>query len=170
MLLVVQPTKATYRLMHSEGAIHDILGRYNQSAATYHAHVQLHNQSGIGCFLPPPTAVNQPPDHLVEVDFSDLFTGPGYPIPQIEMRATSLDQLDLVIKHVTRRLTGGEVWPVSRFQNGQMVQTILTEPAAVQLYDICTHAIIPATAALQLSLVEEMATPPQKPSYFTSHW
>ena len=110
------------------------------------------------------------PEPLVEVDFSDLFTGPGYHIPQTEMRATSLDQLDLVMKHVTRRLTGGEVWKVGRFQNGQMVQTILTDPAAVQLYDVNTHAIIPATAALQLSLVEAMATSSQKPSYFVSHW
>merc|ERR1711865_624676 len=70
-------------------------------------------------------------DHMVEVDFSDLFTGPGYQIPQTEMRATSLNQLDLVMKHVTRRLTGGEVWQVSRFENGQMVQKDLTEPAAV---------------------------------------
>ena len=163
------PATATYRSMHSEGAIHDILGRYHQSAATYHAHVQLHNQSDVGCFMPPPP-VDQLPEHLVEVDFSDLFTGPGYHIPQTEMRATSLDQLDLVMKHVTRRLTEGEVWKVGRFQNGQMVQTILTEPAAVQLYDVCTHAIIPATAALQLSLVEAMATSSQKPSYFVSHW
>merc|ERR1740117_1351564 len=117
-----------------------------------------------------PKAEPEPPEHLVEVDFSDLFTGPGYHIPQTEMRATSLDQLDLVMKHVTRRLTGGEVWKVSRFQNGQMVQQDLTEPAAVQLYDVNTHVIIPATAALQLSLVEAMATSPQKPSYFVSHW
>merc|ERR1740117_933935 len=117
-----------------------------------------------------PKAEPEPPEHLVEVDFSDLFTGPGYHIPQTEMRATSLDQLDLVMKHVTRRLTGGEVWKVSRFQNGQMVQQDLTEPAAVQLYDVNTHAIIPATAALQLSLIEAMATSPQKPSYFVSHW
>ena len=155
--------------MHSAGAIHDILGRYHKSAATYHAHVQLHNHSDVGCFLPPPAAVDQPPD-LVEVGFSDLFTGPGYPIHLTEMRAISLDQLEIVRAHVTRRLTGGEVWPVNRFQNGQMVQTFLTEPAAVQLYDVCTHAIIPATAALQLSLVEAMATSPQQPSYFVSHW
>ena len=101
------------------------------------------------------------------MDFSDLFTGSGYHIPQTEMRATSLDQLNLVMKHVTRRLTGGEVWKQGPVW---MVQTNLTEPAAVQLYDVCTHAIVPATVALQLSLVEAMATSPQKPSYFVSHW
>ena len=117
-----------------------------------------------------PKAEPEPPDHQVEVDFSDLFTGPGYPIPQTEMRAIYLDQLEIVRAHVAKRLTGGEVWPVNRFQNGQMVQTFLTEQAAVQLYDVCTHVIVPATAALQLSLVEAMATSPQKPSYFVSHW
>ena len=30
-----------------------------------------------------------------------------------------------------------------------MVQTILIEPAAIQLYDISTHAIVPATAVSQ---------------------
>ena len=102
--------------------------------------------------------------------FSDLFTGPGYPIPQTEMRSISLHQLNLVMKHVTRRLTGGQVWQVSRFENGEMMQRILTDPAAAQLYDVCTHTIVPATAALQLSLVEAMATSLQKPSYFVSHW
>ena len=162
-------TTAAYRSMHSAGAIHDILGRYHQSAATYHAHVQLHNQSDVGCFMPPPP-VDRPPEHLVEVDFSDLFTGPGYHIPQTEMRATSLDQLDLVRAHVTRRLKEGEVWKVGRFENGQMVTKDLTDPAAVQLYDVNTHVIVTATAALQLSLIEAMATCPQKPSYFVSHW
>ena len=107
---------------------------------------------------------------MVEVDFSDLFTGPGYQIPQTEMRATSLNQLNRVMKHVTRRLTGGEVWKVGRFENGQMVTKDLTDPAAVQLYDVNTHVIVTATAALQLSLIEAMATSPQKPSYFVSHW
>ena len=104
------------------------------------------------------------------VDFSDLFTGPGYHIPQTEMRSISLDQLDLVMKHVTRRLKEGEVWKVGRFENGQMVTKDLTDPAAVQLYDVNTHVIVTATAALQLSLIEAMATSPQKPSYFVSHW
>ena len=102
--------------------------------------------------------------------FRELLTGTGCPIPQTEMRAISLDQLNLVMKHVTRRLKEGEVWQVSRFENGKMAQKDLTDPAVVQLYDICTHVIVPATAALQLSLVEAMATSSQKPSYFVSHW
>ena len=102
--------------------------------------------------------------------FSDLFTGPGYHIPQTEMRAISLDQLNLVMEHVTRRLTEGEVWQVCRFENGEMVRKGLTDPAAAQLYDVATHVIVPATATVQLSLVEAMATSPQKPLYFVSHW
>ena len=120
-----------------------------------------------------------PVDPLVEADFStcpfcDLFTGPSYPIPLTEMCAISLDQLNLVIKHATKskRLIGGKGWNASGFQNGQMMQTILTVPEAVQLYDVCAHvhAIIPATGAVQVSLVEAMATSAKKTSYFTSHW
>ena len=104
------------------------------------------------------------------VDFSDLFTGHGFPIPQTEMRAISLKQLDLVMSHVTRRLTGGEVWNVTRFQNGQMVAKDLIDPSAAQLYDVSSNVIVLATEALQLSLVEAMASSPQKPDFFVSHW
>ena len=104
-----------------------------------------------------------------DVDFTDLFTGPGCRIPLTEERAISLDQLDLVMAHVTRRLTGGETWKATRFENGKMVEKGLTDPAAAQLYDVSTHAIVPSTAALELSLVEAMATTPQIPHFFISH-
>ena len=104
-----------------------------------------------------------------DVDFTDLFTGPGCRIPLTEERAISLDQLDLVMAHVTRRLTGGETWKATRFENGKMVEKDLTDPAAAQLYDVSTHAIVPSTAALELSLVEAMATTPQVPHFFISH-
>ena len=109
-------------------------------------------------------------EQVPDVDFTDLFTGSGCRISLTEERAISTDQLDLVMAHVTRRLTGGETWKARRFENGQMVTKDLTDPAAVQLYDVNTHVIVTATAALQLSLIEAMATSPQKPSYFVSHW
>ena len=105
-----------------------------------------------------------------DVDFTDLFTGPGCRIPLTEERAISTDQLDLVMAHVTRRLTGGETWKARRFENGQMIEKDLTDPAAAQLYDVSTHVIVPSTSALQLSLVEAMATTPQQiPHFFVSH-
>ena len=113
------------------------------------------------------TPADQPSDL-----FGDLFTGPGCPIPDSALRAISLDQLDLVLAHVIKRLAGGEVWEVSRFKDGQMTPEDLTNPATAQLYDVSTHVIVPSTAFQQLSLVEAMAkTPqPQRPDYFVSHW
>ena len=104
--------------------------------------------------------------------FHDLFSGPGCSIPDSALRAISLDQLDLVLAHVIRRLAGGEVWKVSRFKDGQMSPEVLTDPANAQLYDVSTHVIVPSTAIQQLSLVEAMARTPQpkQPDYFVSHW
>ena len=117
--------------------------------------------------LPAPAEAEHP--QYPQTDFSDLFTGPGCSIPQTELRAISLDQLNLVEAHVERRLTGGP-WKVKRFESGQMVEKDLTDPAAAQLYDIATHVIVPATAALQLSLVEAMSTAHQQGDFFVSHW
>ena len=116
--------------------------------------------------MPAPAEAEHPQDP--QIDFSDLFTGPGCPIPRTELRAISLHQLDLVEAHVTRRLTGGEVWKVTRFESGPMEKD-LTDPAKAQLYDVATHVIVPATAALQLSLVEAMSTTEQQGLFFASH-
>ena len=52
-------------------------------------------------------------------NFADLLTGPGCEIPQTELRAIALDQLELVGKHIDRRLThDNEVWQVSRKKEG----------------------------------------------------
>jgi hypothetical protein len=117
--------------------------------------------------MPAPAEAEHPQDP--QIDFSDLFTGPGCPIPRTELRAISLHQLNLVEAHVTRRLTGGEVWKAKRFESGQMVEKDLTDPAKAQLYDVATHVIVAATAELQLSLVEAMSTTEQQGLFFTSH-
>ena len=61
------------------------------------------------------------------------------------------------------------MWKAKRFESGQMVEKDLTDPAKAQLYDVATHVIVPATAELQLSLVEAMSTTEQLGLFFASH-
>ena len=107
--------------------------------------------------------------------FADLFSGPGCYIPATEKRAISLDQLGLIMEHITRRLTEkGEVWTVYRKEEGVVPDKFypmeLTDPLKVQLYDCDKKVINPATKQQQLSLVEAMSEHEQPPDYFTSHW
>ena len=138
-------------------------------AKMYAFRVQAVNDFGDGDFSKGTDPLSPVDPQDPQIDFSDLFTGPGCPIPRTELRAISLHQLNLVEAHVTRRLTGGEVWKVKRFESGQMVEKDLTDPAKAQLYDVATHVIVAATAELQLSLVEAMSTTEQQGLFFTSH-
>ena len=84
---------------------------------------------------------------------------------------------------------GVQVWGVSRpGEGGQWREVELTDPAEVNLYDLdkwvirchCQpaqhltshgmHVPRPATEARQCSLVEVLASGPQSPDYFVSHW
>ena len=108
---------------------------------------------------------------LIDPLFADLLTGLGCSIPATEKRAISLDQLSLVMEHITRRLTENkEIWQVDRYENGVKSQVDLTDPKAVNLYDACAKVIKPATEKQKTSLVEAMSTGDQIPDYFTSHW
>jgi hypothetical protein len=109
---------------------------------------------------------------LVDPLFADLLTGLGCSIPATEKRAISLDQLSLVMKHITRRLTENkEIWQVDHYdKNGVKSQVDLTDPKAVNLYHACAKVIKPATHKQQLSLVEAMSAGDQIPDFFTSHW
>ena len=111
-------------------------------------------------------AAAEGPDPL----FADLLTCPGCPIPRTELRSISLDQLGLVVEHIDRRLTGGEVWRVDRYDNGVKSQVDLTDPQLVTLYDTCARVIKPVSEKQQLSLVEAMGAGPVSPDYFVSHW
>ena len=44
-------------------------------------------------------------EQVTDVDFMVLFTGYGFRIALTECRAISIDQLDLILAHTTRRLT-----------------------------------------------------------------
>ena len=108
---------------------------------------------------------------LADPLFADLLTGLGCLIPATEKRAISLDQLSLVMEHITRRLTENkEIWQVDHYENGVKSQVDLTDPKAVNLYHACAKVIKPATHKQQLSLVEAMSAGDQIPDFFTSHW
>lgn len=92
--------------------------------------------------------------------FDDLSKG-GCVISKTEARAITLLQLRQVFKHIERRCVT-EQW-VDRLGN-------LLTPDKVTLYDTATHVIKPATLTRQCSLVELMATGPQRPAWFVSHW
>ena len=97
--------------------------------------------------------------------FADLLTGLGCSIPATEKRAISLDQLSLVMEHITRRLTENkEIWQVDRYdKNGVKSQVDLKDPKAVNLYHACAKVIKPATEKQKTSLVEAMSAGDQIP-------
>ena len=75
---------------------------------------------------PAPSLADDSPSGLPWL-FADLLTGPGCEISKTELRAIALDQLELVGKHIDRRLTDdNEVWQVSRYDNGACSQVNLT--------------------------------------------
>ena len=99
----------------------------------------------------------------------------------------------MCVRDTTRWWLWCQVWAVSRpGEGGQWLEVELTDPAKVNLYDLDTwvirscaplllaaaarrshlHACAtrPATKGRQCSLVEVMATGPQPPDYFVSHW
>ena len=126
-----------------------------------------------------PTVENVPPSSL-DIHFDDLVQKAitadgelvlikGCSIPETEKRAISLEQLDRITSHFTRRLAGGEEWKVNA-QEKKLIETLLTDPAQATLYDVCQHVMYPATEPRKLSLVEVMSEGEQPPDFFVSHW
>lgn len=105
------------------------------------------------------------------VDFSDL-AGPNgnVCIPDTAKRAITLDQLTVLVRHTRRRIEGGETWPVKRYVSGAMIDSIVSDPKEVNLYDLDRFVVRPATKPYQCAMVELMAEGEQPPDYFVSHF
>lgn len=95
-------------------------------------------------------------------DFSDLTQGhAGCTIAQTEYRAILFRQLRDVCRHLTRRC------PLEKWRNFH--KQVLT-PSTVTLYDLARYVIRPCTHRRKCSYVELVATHPQRPRWFVSHW
>mmetsp|Transcript_15830 Transcript_15830/g.23806 ORF Transcript_15830/g.23806 Transcript_15830/m.23806 type:complete len:601 (+) Transcript_15830:169-1971(+) len=86
-------------------------------------------------------------------------------IPQPELRGITLAQLRNVRREIDLRCKVEE-W--TREYGGS--ETIYLRPEEVNLYDLNAHLIIPQTQADQCSYVELIASGPQPPDWFVSHW
>jgi len=108
--------------------------------------------------------------------FGDLVQpGGAVDVPKTEERAISLRQLKAVVKHSQRRCEA-EGWIGKRFSGGRMHYELIA-PQAVNLYDVATHVILPATYGHMLpdgqtkpSYVQLVADRAQPPDYFASHF
>ena len=95
-------------------------------------------------------------------DFADLKQGTkGCTIPQTELRAITMRQLHDVYRHLSRRC-GYEKWRNFHKQ--------LLTPKTVTLYDLTRYVIRPCTFKRQCAYVELVASHPQAPRWFVSHW
>ena len=102
-----------------------------------------------------------------KTDWSDLMpAGAGFRIAETAERGLQLEQLDAVFAHLQRRVQS-ELW-MARPPGGQATPVVL--PEAVTLYTCATYVILPATVREKTSLVELVATGPQLPRWFVSHW
>ena len=95
-------------------------------------------------------------------------------IPDAALRAISLRQLRAVGKHACTRCDA-EGWLGLRFDGGKHYQRL--KPADINLYDVATHVILPAThghflckSKIRPSFVELVAKGKQRPHYFVSHF
>ena len=111
-----------------------------------------------------------------KADFSDLTTG-HFAIAEPAERGVLLPQLQRFAAHVERRMekeqwrsahTGHPMAPPKDFKPKSLKHAL-----AITMYDAAKMVILPATflsMAVQCSLVELMATGPQLPRWFVSHW
>ena len=92
--------------------------------------------------------------------FADLRPN-GCTIAKTELRAITLMQLHDVYAHIERRCEA-EGWCNHKGK--------LLRPEEVTLYDATRYVIKPATAHRRCSYVELVASGPQRPAWFVSHW
>ena len=85
----------------------------------------------------------------------------GCSIPEVELRGISIKQLKAVYAEIEARCVV-EGW---MSYDGQLLT-----PEKCNLYDIKDRIIIKRTESKQCSYVELIATGPQKPTRFVSHW
>ena len=102
-----------------------------------------------------------------KTDWSDLVpAGAGFRIVETAERGLQLEQLEAVFAHLQRRVQS-ELW-MTRPPGGKA--TPIELPEEVTLYTCATYVILPATVREKTSLVELVATGPQLPRWFVSHW
>jgi len=85
----------------------------------------------------------------------------GYNIPDVKLRGISIQQLKVVYTEIVKRCKQ-EGWTNKDRK--------LLIPETVCLYDIRDRIIMEHTRSMQCSYVELVATGPQKPTWFVSHW
>lgn len=117
----------------------------------------------------------KPPPSGVSIFKELVRSGGPIDIPDAAHRAISLGQLKVTLVHAQTRCEN-EQWLGKRFPDGKMRVEKL-EPKAINLYDIATHIILPATHGHRLpdgttkpAFVELLADGPQRPDYFVSHY
>lgn len=96
------------------------------------------------------------------IDFEEYYIGlPGYSIPEVENRGISVKQLKQVYREIEDRCI------VENWENYEKKQ--LT-PEEVTLYDIKDTIILSRSKDKKCSYVERIASGPQRPTKFMSHW
>ena len=90
----------------------------------------------------------------------------GCQIREPSERAIRLEQMRPVLSHVKRRATN-EGWVSIDEPSGEHRPV---EWSKVCMYDVLAYVVKPATRPRRCALVELMASGPQKPHWFTSHW
>jgi len=105
------------------------------------------------------------------VDWTDLINqteNGNFVILDTANRAITLDQLDLVVIHMKRRVASEHMWVVKKYPGP--TEHLIQSPEEVNLYHVNAKIILPSTAEQNTSLVELMSDEEQPPDYFTSHY
>jgi hypothetical protein len=91
--------------------------------------------------------------------------GGGCTIPETALRAITLPQLRELFARASEQCVS-EAWTSTDPRNAGMALT----PDAITLYDMVKLFVLPATKSRRCSYVELIASGPQKPDWFVSHW
>ena len=96
------------------------------------------------------------------IDVEEYYKGlPGYSIPEVEYRGISVKQLKQVYQEIEDRCI---------VENWENYEKKKLTPEEVTLYDIKETIIISRSKEKQCSYVERIASGPQNPTKFMSHW
>ena len=121
-------------------------------------------------------AVDAKNNHLV-LDFSGLGTQKT-PIEKTELRGITLPQLQELVAFIDRHADSEgflQGWYQTRYRNrdGSWRERKLCHKDTINLYDVVTYVVNPATEEQKCSYVELVApagTTSQTPRWFVSHW
>ena len=96
------------------------------------------------------------------IDVEEFYKGlPGCSIPEVENRGISVKQLEQIYHEIEARCI---------VENWENYEKKKLTPEEVTLYDIKETIIISRSKEKQCSYVERIASGPQKPTKFMSHW